>query len=44
MEGQRVTGKPFSPDSHYSENFMRMVVREFEMGHINKGELGRWVT
>jgi len=41
MTGQRVTRNPFSPDPRFSESFKRQVVREFEMGLLNKKQLRR---
>ena len=41
MEGQGFPLFQLVPAKSYSENFKRMVVKEFEQGHLNKKELGR---
>jgi transposase-like protein len=41
MEGQGFPLFQLVPANFYSENFKRMVVREFELGRLNKKELGR---
>lgn len=41
MTGQRVRLNPFSPNPRYSESFKRQVVREFEIGPLNKKQLRR---
>jgi len=41
MEGHGTPLFQLAPSKSYSENFKRMVVREFERGHLNKKDLSR---